>query len=303
MPRGFIREHEVALRLRAARVSVIAAAVMVLGKLAAGYFTNSLAILSDAGHSSVDMLAAIVSFVAIRNAGKPPDPDHHYGHAKFESIGALVELSFLVGLGILIAYNAIGRLTVGGQEVRLSAVGLVLVAAAFSVDLWRTITLSRAAKRTGSEALAASATHFFADLLTTCVVIVGVVMTAVGYRNADSFAALAIAVVLAFLSIRLGRRVFSSLSDRAPEGLAENVESLVRSIEYVIEVHDIRIRQAGSQLFTEMHVSLDAQISLEMAHEVLDEIEQRLQYHYPTMHVVTHPEPWNAETGASVGVP
>ncbi|MBU1983382.1 cation transporter, partial [bacterium] len=85
MPRGFIREHEVALRLRAARVSVIAAAVMVLGKLAAGYFTNSLAILSDAGHSSVDMLAAIVSFVAIRNAGKPPDPDHHYGHAKFES--------------------------------------------------------------------------------------------------------------------------------------------------------------------------------------------------------------------------
>lgn len=287
--------HGVNYRLRAARVSVIAAAIMVIGKLAAGYLTNSLAILSDAGHSSVDMLAAIISFVAIRNAGKPPDPDHHYGHAKFESIGALVELIFLVGLGIAIVYNALGRLASGTQEVHLSGIGIALIAASFSVDLWRTISLNIAARKSGSEALAASATHFLADLLTTMVVIVGIAMTALGYPRADSFAALGIAAVLAYLSIRLGRRVFSSLSDRAPAGLSAEVEAIVSSIEHVFEVHDIRVRAAGSALFAEMHVCLDAKLSLEAAHDVLDEIESRLQSRYPTLHVVTHPEPWDAK--------
>ena len=285
---------DVAYRLRAARISVIAAALMVIGKLVAGYLTNSLAILSDAGHSSVDMLAAIVSFVAILNAGKPPDPDHHYGHAKFESLGALVELIFLVGLGIAIVYNAIHRLSTSAEEVHLGVIGVSLVIASFSVDLWRTISLNIAAKRSGSEALSASATHFLADLLTTAVVIIGMIMTAFGEKKADSIAALFIAVIIAYLSIRLGKRVFSSLSDKAPAGLTAEIESLVHSLEHVIDVHDVRIRQAGPQLFAEMHVGLDPQLTLEEAHNVLDLIEETLREKYPTMHIVTHPEPWDA---------
>lgn len=275
---------------------MIAAAAMVIGKLIAGYFTNSLAILSDAGHSSVDMLAAIVSYVAIHNAGKPPDPDHHYGHAKFESIGALVELIFLVGLGVLIVFSAFKRLSTSSTEVHLGVIGITLVAASFSIDLWRTISLNIAAHRTGSEALSASATHFLADLLTTAVVIVGIIFTAFGFSKADSIAALGIAVVIGYLSIRLGRRVFSSLSDRAPIGLAEEVEAIVHSLEHVIDVHDIRIRQAGSQLFAEMHVGLDPQLTLEEAHKVLDTIEMTLLARFPSMHIVTHPEPWNTTT-------
>ncbi|MDD5088621.1 MAG: cation diffusion facilitator family transporter [bacterium] len=287
--------HSVGYRLRAARISIAAAAIMVVGKLAAGFLTNSLAIFSDAGHSSVDMLAAIISFIAIRNAGKPPDPDHHYGHAKFESLGALIELVFLVGLGIAIVDNALARLAGGTQEIQLNVIGILLIAASFSVDVWRTVSLNVAARRSGSEALAASATHFLADLLTTVVVIVGIVATALGFPRGDSFAALGIAAVLAYLSIRLGRRIFSSLSDRAPAGLASEVETIVSSVEHVIEVHDIRIRQAGSQMFAEMHVYLDARLSLEAAHDVLDNIERVLQARFPTLHIVTHPEPWGAD--------
>jgi cation diffusion facilitator family transporter len=292
LPQGFVDPQEVAEKLRAARVSVIAAAGMVAAKLVAGVLTNSLAILSDAGHSSVDLIAAVVSYIAIRGAGKPPDREHPYGHAKFESMGALVELIFLSGLGILILVNAVSRLASGVQPVHLGLAGVLLVAAAFSVDLWRTIVLNVTARRTRSEALGASAIHFLADLLTTVVVIVGMVMTGLGFPKADSYAALIITLVIANLAIKLGRRVFSSLTDRAPSGIARDVEDIVRSVSHVIGVHDIRVRQAGSQYFAEMHVDLEPNLPLGEAHDVLDRVEEELQARYPGMHVVTHPEPF-----------
>jgi len=295
---GFSQPQEVATKLRAARVSVIAALSMVVAKLVAGYLTNSLAILSDAGHSSVDVVAAVVSYVAIRSAGKPPDPDHHFGHAKFESVGALVELVFLIGLGVVIVFTALKRISTGAQHVHLGAVGILLVAAAFSVDLWRTIVLNVTARRTGSEALKASAIHFLADMLTTVVVVIGLVMTAFGFSRADSYAALAIAVVIAYLAVKLGRNVISSLTDRAPAGLAGDIESIVRSVPHVIGVHDIRVRKVGSQMFVEMHVDLEPTLPLGEAHDVLDRIEETLQQRYPSMHVVTHPEPRRPETAA-----
>ena len=295
MSQGFTAPEEVAKKLGAARVSIIAAAGMVAAKLVAGYLTNSLAILSDAGHSSVDMMAAIVSYIAIRGAGRPPDGEHHFGHAKFESIGALVELLFLIGLGILIVVNAVGRMASGAQHVHLGLVGVLLVLAAFSVDLWRTIVLNVMARRTGSEALKASAIHFLADLLTTVVVIIGMVMTGFGYARADSYAALVIVMVIAHLAVKLGRNVFSSLTDRAPAGLADDIEQLVCSAPHVIGVHDIRIRRAGPQYFAEMHVELEPNLPLGEAHDVLDRVEEALLRRYPGMHVVTHPEPYESD--------
>jgi ferrous-iron efflux pump FieF len=122
-------------------------------------------------------------------------------------------------------------------------------------------------------------------------VVFGLIFTAVGFPRADSYTALGIAILVFFLSFRMGRRVFSSLTDRAPAGMAHDVEALVQNTEHVIGVHDIRVRQAGSQYFAEMHVSFDAMMTLGDAHRVLDQIEEELHKRYPTMHVVTHPEP------------
>jgi cation diffusion facilitator family transporter len=163
------------------------------------------------------------------------------------------------------------------------------------VDVWRTVTLHRTAKRTGSEALAASAMHFLSDLLGTLMVVFGLVMTALGYPKADSFAALAIAALVWSLTFRMGRRVFSSLTDRAPGGIALDVEGVVRSVTHVIGVHDIRVRQAGSQYFAEMHVELEPNLPLGEAHDVLNRVEEALLRRYPGMHVVTHPEPYEPD--------
>jgi cation diffusion facilitator family transporter len=273
-------------------VSVLAAAGLVAAKLCAGLLTNSLAIYSEAGHSAVDLLAALVSYVAIYRAGQPPDDHHHFGHAKFESIGALTELLFLLALGGAIVYNAVRRLLFGTPEITITWVAVALVTLTITIDVWRTTALHRAARRTGSEALAASAMHFLSDLLGTSMVMFGLLMTALGYPKADSMAALVIAGLVLYLSYRLGRRVLSSLTDRAPRGISVDVEDLVSSIRHVIGVHDIRVRQAGAQYFAEMHVDLSPTISLEQAHDVLDQIEEELRKRYPGMHVVTHPEPF-----------
>lgn len=288
----FIDRPEATAKRRAALVSVFAATGLVLAKLIAGYLTHSLAMYSEAGHSAVDLLAAAISLIAVINASQPPDTEHQFGHAKFESIAALVELTFLVGLGIAIVYNAVQRLSHGGPKIEIGSTALLLIAITISVDCWRTITLHRAAKHTGSEALAASAMHFLSDLFGTLAVVFGLVFNALGFAKADSVAALVIAGLVFWLTVRLGRNVFSSLTDKAPEGIAHDVQTVVQSVGDVIDVHDIRVRQAGSQYFTEMHVNLAPQISLERAHDVLDEIEQELHKRYPKMHVTTHPEPW-----------
>jgi len=250
---------------------------------------------SEAGHSGVDLLAAFISLIAVVTASRPPDTEHHFGHAKYESMGALAELLFLLALGAAIVYNALRRLSIGGPAVHVDAAAMALIALTVSVDVWRTLTLHRAAKHTGSEALAASAIHFFSDMLGTLAVVIGLVLNAFAFAKADSLAALVIAGMVFALILRLGRSVFSSLTDKAPEGIAHDVESVVQSVTDVINVHDIRVRQAGSQYFTEMHVYLEPKISLERAHDVLDEIEHKLRHRYPKMHVTTHPEPWEED--------
>jgi cation diffusion facilitator family transporter len=281
----------VKLRRRAAVTSIFAASCLVVAKLIAGWLTHSLALISEAGHSGADLAAALVTYVAVRNASKPPDSEHHFGHAKYESIGALLEVSFLVLIAMVIVYSAMRRLLLGAPEITLTPTAIGLVAFSVSVDVWRTVTLRRAARRTGSEALEASSLHFLSDLLGTSVVVFGLFMSVFGFPKADSIAALIIAAIILFLAVNLGLRIFHSLTDRAPEGMAQNVARIVSGVANVLGVHDIRIRQAGSQYFTEMHIDLAQHLPLGEVHRVLDRIEESLRATYPTMHIVTHPEP------------
>ncbi len=286
--------HSGQWRMRVALVTLLASFGLVLIKLAAALMTNSLALYSEAGHSAIDTVAILITFLAIRQALKPPDEDHLFGHAKYESVGALLQLIFLFVLGGLIVYRALQRLFVEPAKVEIGVAAFVVMGISICVEAWRTLALMRAARKTRSEALAASSTHFLTDFLDSIVVIFGLIMTSFGYQKADTFAALFVATVILWLSFKLSRDVLHSLTDRAPEGVAKHVEEVVRKVEHVIGVHDIRVRQAGSQYFTEMHVDLAQHLPLEEVHDVLEGIELALRELYPTMHIVTHPEPVDA---------
>ncbi len=280
--------------MRVAFVSLLASFSLIVIKLTVAMMTNSLALYSEAGHSAVDSVAILITFLAIRQAVKPPDEDHQFGHAKYESVGALLQLIFLFILGSLIVYNALRRLFVEPADVQIGLAAFVVMGISISVEAWRTFALVRAARKTRSEALAASSTHFLTDFLDSIVVIFGLIMTSLGYHKADNFAALFVAVVILWLCFRLSRDVLHSLTDRAPVGVARDVEQIVCKVENVLGVHDIRVRQAGTQYFTEMHVDLAQHLPLEEVHDVLDRIELALREFYPTMHIVTHPEPVEA---------
>lgn len=275
-----------------------AASVLIVAKLIAGILSRSLALISEAAHSGADLAAALVTYVAVRNASKPPDTEHHFGHAKYESFGALLEASFLVAVAFAIMYSALRRLFFGSPPITLGPTAITLVIVSVSVDIWRTTTLRRAAKRTGSEALEASAFHFLSDLLGTTVVVFGLIMTALGFPQADGIAALIIAMIILALSVNLGLRIFHTLTDRAPAGVAVDVERVVQAVPNVLGVHDIRVRKAGAQYFTEMHIDLPPHLPLEEVHHVLDQIEDNLRTLYPTMHIVTHPEPVDVPAGS-----
>jgi cation diffusion facilitator family transporter len=272
-------------------ISILAAVGLIAIKLIAGVLTNSLALYSEAGHSAIDLMAAVVTYIAVKKGSKPPDREHHFGHAKYESVGALAQLVILVVLVGGIVYSAIQRLSVAPPELNIGWIAFVVMGISISIEGWRTFSLLHAARKTGSEALAANFTHFLSDFLDSFVVLFGLFMASLGYPKADSFAALFVAAVILSVAIRLGFQVFHSLTDRAPEGLAREVEGIVLAVKHVIGVHDIRIRQAGSQLFTEMHVELDHEFPLAKVHDILDEIEAALRHRYPAMHVSTHPEP------------
>lgn len=296
--KGFVSGGDFRWRIRLALISVTAALFITAAKLVTAYLTNSLAMYSEAGHSAVDTIAITVTFLAIRVAAKPPDEDHQFGHAKFESFAALFELSLLLVIGGGIVYHAVQRLTTEAPRVIITWPVFVVMGVSIAVEAWRSLALLRAARKTGSEALAASSTHFITDFLDSFVVVFGLAMTALGYPRADSYAALFVAAVIVILCVRTGRQAFFSLTDKAPRGMAVEIEKIVMTVERVIGVHDIRVRRAGSQFFTEMHVDLDAKLSLEEVHDVLDAIENAVHKEYPSMHVTTHPEPVDTETQA-----
>ncbi len=289
--RGFFSSDDAERRTRIALVSVAASLALTGVKFVTAVVTNSLAMYSEAGHSAVDTLAVVITFVAIRKAVQPPDHDHLYGHAKYESIGAFVQLLFLVAVAGAVLVQAFRRMFVDPQPVEIGPLVFAVMGLSLVVEGWRTLALMRAARQTRSEALAASSTHFLTDFLDSFVVIFGLVMTSLGYPSADSIAAVFVAGVIIMLSLRIGRDVFNSLTDRAPAGIREEVEQIALRTESVIGVHDVRVRRAGPQLFTEMHVELSAEMKLGETHRILDLIEDSLCNRFPNMHVVTHPEP------------
>ncbi|MBU0692952.1 cation diffusion facilitator family transporter [bacterium] len=289
--KGFVSSENYRKRMRIAMISVIAAVVIAIVKFITAYLTNSLAMYAESGHSAVDGIAVLVAFIAIRHASKPPDLDHQYGHAKIESVAALFEIFLLLGFASLILYNAVIRFMAETVDLRIGWPAIAVMCGSLCIEGWRAFSMKKAAKQTGSEALEASSLHFMTDFLDSIAVIIGLVATTMGYPKADIFAALFVAGIILMLAYNLSKDVVSSLTDRAPAGVTEKVEETVSSVDGVIGIHAIRIRCAGSQMFMEMHVEMDAKLDLVRVHDILDEIERSVHALYPTMHIATHPEP------------
>jgi cation diffusion facilitator family transporter len=270
-----VTEHA-ALKEKVALSSIAASAVLTLGKAAAGLASGSLALLSEAGHNAIDTGATVLTYFAIRQANKPADESHHYGHGKYESLSALVETGLLAGLALYVLITAIEHLREGGEPVDSSwwAFGVLLVSIA--VDSGRFLTLRAVANKTGSHALAADAMHFASDLVASVLVLMGLIANAYGVKQGDGVAAVGVALFIAYAGFELGRKTLDTLLDRAPEGLAGRLRAEIETVPGVVGVENIKLRPNGPKILGEIFINVARSLPLERVAEIEAAVRARL---------------------------
>jgi cation diffusion facilitator family transporter len=234
---------------RVAAISVFASAGMAAAKFVVGIAIGSLALISEALHSSVDVVATVVTWMVVRVSDRPADKEHHYGHGKLESISALGVIAMLYVLSGGILVESWSRLSEHAPPPKISVIPFVVLLIDIAVNFWRARALHRAAHDTKSQALEADALHFASDVLGSVAVIIGLALSGLGYAWGDAAAAVAVAAMIALLGLRLARSTVETLLDRAPEGASERATAAIRMVPGVVDVERLRVRMVGSTHF------------------------------------------------------
>ena len=282
---------------RAALLSVGSAALLLSLKAFLVVRTGSLGVLSEALHSGLDWIAAVITFLSVRVADQPADERHPYGHGKFENFSAFVETGLLALTAVYIIYEAFDRLFFRSVHIQPSLMAFVVLLVALSIDVTRARALDHVARKYSSEALEADALHFSTDVWSTTVVIAGIGLVWAGETwnlpwlvYADALAGLAVAGVILWVGSRLGRRTLDALLDVAPQGLQQEIARALERMDGVLNVERVRVRRAGNRHFVDATVSVARTASLEQVHTLADAIEKRVGEIVPA-DVMVHVEP------------
>jgi cation diffusion facilitator family transporter len=280
----------------AARLSVIGSAVLIVLKLSVGWRIGSVAVVSEALHSSADLVAALIAFFAVKVADTPPDDDHPYGHGKVESLSGLVEAILIACAAAYIAFEAIHVLQSDRVATALGPGIFVMVFSAL-VNAGISVNLLRVARRTESPALAADARHLLVDVWTSIGVGIGLTLAHfTGIRWLDPISALIVAVIVLHAAYSVARDAILPLTDIAlPREEIEAFEKIMVSDSRILGFHKLRTRRAGSHRLVDVHIQVDDEMSLREAHALTEEIEDQLRACLPNTHVMIHTEPFEEE--------
>jgi cation diffusion facilitator family transporter len=290
---------------RAAASSVLAALGLTGMKLVVGLLSGSLGILAEAAHSGLDLVAALITFIAVSVSDRPADESHPYGHGKVENFSALIETLLLFATCAWIVYEAIRRIFFRDVHVEPSLWAFLVVIISIVVDVSRSRMLYRAATKHRSQALEADALHFATDIWSSAVVLVGLALVWAGQRilpgragflgRADAVAALGVALIVFFVSYRLGRRTIDVLLDSAPAGLREKIAAVADEVDGVINPGKVRLRRSGARIFIDMTIEVDRNLSFERTHAIAEGVEAKIQALVPGADVVIHTDPRETE--------
>lgn len=286
-------------RQRTATLSVAAAVFLVTVKLATGLATGSLAFIAEAVHSGTDLVAALLTFFAVRVAVRPPDREHHYGHGKAEHLAALGESAFLLLVSLLIAAESVRRLIDGGggHDVDVTWWALTVLGVVIVVDATRALASFRAAQRHTSAAFAANALHFTSDLAGSVAVLIGLLLVRAGEPSADAAAALFVAVLVVAAAVRLAKRSIDVLMDRTVADADDRIRAALAQVGADVELRRVRSRQAGGRHFVDLVVGVPMDTGVTQAHTVADRVEDVVERALGGADVVVHVEPTEVEGG------
>jgi cation diffusion facilitator family transporter len=295
---------------RTALVSIVAALALITLKLGAGLASGSLGLISEAIHSGTDLVAALLTFFALGVAGRPADPGHPYGHGKAEHLAALAEAAILVVASLFISYRAISNLAGASEsDVEATWYAFVVIGIVIVVDASRTLVSLRGARAYRSPALQASALHFGSDMAGSIAVLLGLCFVAAGYREADSLAALFVAVLVLLAAGRLMRGNVDVLMDRSPPDADAAAREAIEHLEPPVELRRLRLRRSAGRHFADVVIGVPPGAAVGQGHAAADRVERAVQEALPESDVVVHVEPRTEEAlrervlAAALGVP
>jgi cation diffusion facilitator family transporter len=278
--------------------SVVAALAITALKVVVGVTTGSLGILSEAAHSALDLVAAVVTLLSVRVSDKPADAEHQYGHGKVENFSAFIETGLLLLTCVWIVYEAVKRLFFHHIDIEPNLSAFVVMFISMIVDLWRSRALGRIAVKYDSQALEADALHFSTDIWSSGVVIIGLLLVMMGrnyriawLRDADPIAALFVAAVVVYVSGRLARRTIDGLLDAAPPEVRSKIISAVSKVDGLLEVDRVRIRRAGNRYFADLSIGLARNVTFQRSEQVAAAVTAAVNDVLPNADVIVHSIP------------
>lgn len=274
-----------------ALISVFAAVFLTGSKLIIGIVTGSLGILSEALHSGLDLVAAVITYFSVSVSDKPADRNHHFGHGKIENFSAFLETILLLITCGWIIYEAVIRLVSGNTHIEVNVWSYVVIVGSIIIDINRSRMLSKVAKKFNSQALEADALHFSTDIWSSSVVLLGLICANFGFYYADSIAALGVAVIVLVVSYKLGKRSLDVLLDKAPLETINKIELILGTFSEIKHFHNLKVRTAGADTFVKVVLTVDEQFSLIQAHEICDKVEKEICSVIERCEVFVHAEP------------
>ncbi len=250
-------------------------------KIVVAVVSGSVSMVAEAVNNSSDVLTSLVTLAAVRISDKPADEGHPYGHGKIESLSALITIGFLFAIYLSVIREAIARL-ITPQPIENGVLAVVVIIAGIAINIGRVAMLTRAARQYRSQALAAEALNFRTDILSSSIVLAMIVLTLFSDGNpilqrADAAGAIAVAGLVLYFSLRLGRQAIDTLLDRASEQLTRRIRDVVRGVDGVVGVDSVRAREVGSQIFVDLAASVPRAMSLEGSHDVATQIERAIR--------------------------
>ncbi|TAL64288.1 MAG: cation transporter [Bacteroidetes bacterium] len=274
-----------------ARLSIISNTLLIAMKLVVGLISGSVSIISEAIHSSMDLIAAIIAFLSVKVSDNPPDSEHPYGHGKIENISGVIEALLIFVAAIWIIIEAVKKLFGDKIELESIALGSVIMLISAIVNTIVSRKLYKVARQTNSVALEADALHLKTDVYTSLGVAVGLGLILItGINWFDPVVAILVALFIIKESYQLMKKAFTPLLDTAWS--IEEIEELEKTLNKLeVSYHDLRTRAAGNYRFIDLHIEIPADVSVGSAHQYCDKIENELTSYYSNLVVTIHVEP------------
>jgi cation diffusion facilitator family transporter len=289
------QEQKNRLKVRWARLSILSNTLLVAFKLAVGILGQSVSIIAEAVHSLNDLLAAVITFGAVRKSSQPPDSDHQFGHGKYENLSGLVESALIVAAGGMIIYQAVQKIR-HPSEIGFLWLGIAVMGTSALVNLFVSRILLRVARQTDSIAIETDGAHLLVDVYTSLGVMAGLVaIKLTGLLILDPILSICIALYIVYLGIHLSIRSGKDLLDeQLPTEEIDTIQAIIGDYAHgICSFHKLATRKAGGQRMIDVHIEVHGTESVKAAHDLVTHIEQDLQAKYPGARIMIHVEPCN----------